>query len=163
MMMHTAAAFTVRTTSARSRTMISSLSTDSIIEMSTVVKPKRKTGAKKDTSPPKTDKKEGFVVKESRSIADEIEAYFNEDNYLVLLFNDPFNKRAYVSAVLQEVFKWDDMQADAVMMQAHMNGFAVVIETSKERAEDYVQKLTEKGLYVEAKKADGGDPEGQQD
>jgi ATP-dependent Clp protease adapter protein ClpS len=133
------------------------------IDMSTVVKPKRKTDTKKDTAPPKTDKKDGFVVKESRSIADEIEAYFNEDNYLVLLFNDPFNKRAYVSAVLQEVFKWDDMQADAIMMQAHMNGFAVVIETSKERAEDYVQRLTDKGLYAEAKKADGTDPEGQQE
>ena len=125
------------------------------IMMSTVVKPKRKSDIKEKTKAP-TKPETGFVVKESRSIADEIEAYFAEDNYLVILYNDPFNKRAYVSEVLQDVFSWDESQADVVMMQAHMNGFAVVLETSKERAEEYANKLLEKGLLAEARKSDGG-------
>ena len=97
------------------------------------------------------------MVKETRSIADEIEEYFQEDNYLVILYNDPFNKRAYVSGVLQQVFKWDDMQADAVMMQAHTYGYAVAVETSQEKAEKYVSQLLEKGLIAEARKS--GDAE----
>ena len=125
----------------------------------TRTKPKRKTGVEKDTEDKDKVKPErGFVVKESRSIADEIEAYFAEDNYMVLLYNDPFNKRAYVSSVLQDVFKWDEIQADAVMLQAHTYGYAVTVETSQERAEEYVEKLLEKGLLAEARKA--GDPGG---
>ena len=120
----------------------------------TRTKPKRRIGTDKDTQKKqKSDKERGFVIKESRSIADEIEAYFAEDNYMVILYNDPFNKRAYVSAVLQEVFKWDEMQADEVMLQAHNNGFAVTVETSKERALEYVEKLLSKGLLAEARKS----------
>ena len=128
----------------------------------TRTKPKRKTGVEKDTKKKeKTDKDKGFVIKESRSIADEIEAYFAEDNYMVILYNDPFNKRAYVSAVLQDTFKWDEMQADAVMLQAHTNGFAVTVETSEERAMEYVEKLLAKGLIAEARKSgDTGGEEG---
>ena len=131
----------------------------------TRTRPKRKTGVERDTEKKKkTDKEKGFVIKESRSIADEIEAYFAEDNYMVILYNDPFNKRAYVSGVLQDVFKWDEMQADAVMLQAHNNGFAVAVETSQERAEDYVGKLLSKGLIAEARKSGdtGGEEGGEQ-
>ena len=122
----------------------------------TRTKPKRKVD-KETEKKDKVKPEKGFVVKETRSIADEIEEYFKEDNYLVILYNDPFNKRAYVSGVLQDVFKWDDMQADAVMLQAHTYGYAVAVETSKETAEKYVKQLLEKGLIAEARKS--GDPE----
>ena len=122
----------------------------------TRTRPKRKVD-KDTTKKDETIPEKGFAVKETRSIADEIEEYFQEDNYLVILYNDPFNKRAYVSGVLQQVFKWDDMQADAVMMQAHTYGYAVAVETSKEKAEKYVKQLLEKGLIAEARKS--GDPE----
>ena len=127
--------------------------------LSTVTKPKRKTSpdTKKKSAEPEKDG--GFVIKESRSLADEMEAYFASDDYLVILYNDPFNKRQYVSGVLQEIFSWDDMQADAVMLQAHQNGYAVAVETSKEKAETYVRKLLEKGLIAEARKAGDAEPE----
>lgn len=128
----------------------------------TRTRPKRKVETDKDTKKKdKTEKESGFAIKESRSIADEIEAYFAEDNFMVILYNDPINKRAYVSGVLQDVFKWDEMQADAVMLQAHTYGFAVAVETSQERAEDYVEKLLAKGLIAEARKSgDTGGEEG---
>lgn len=126
----------------------------------TRTRPKRKI-EKERTVKEKGKPEKGFVVKEMRSIADEIEEYFNEDNYLVILYNDPFNKRAYVSSVLQEVFKWDDIQADAVMLQAHTYGYAVAVETSKVKAEKYVKDLLEKGLIAEARKnGDTGDDGG---
>ena len=123
----------------------------------TRTKPRRKVD-KETEKKDKVKPEKGFVVKETRSIADEIEEYFKEDNYLVILYNDPFNKRAYVSGVLQDVFKWDDMQADAVMLQAHTYGYAVAVETSKEKAEKYVKQLLEKGLIAEARKSGDTEP-----
>ena len=123
----------------------------------TRTKPRRKVD-KETEKKDKVKPEKGFVVKETRSIADEIEEYFKEDNYLVILYNDPFNKRAYVSRVLQDVFKWDDMQADAVMLQAHTYGYAVAVETSKEKAEKYVKQLLEKGLIAEARKSGDTEP-----
>ena len=65
--------------------------------------------------------------------------------------------------MLQDVFKWDEMRADAVMLQAHTYGFAVAVETSQERAEDYVEKLLAKGLIAEARKSgDTGGEEGRE-
>ena len=123
----------------------------------TRTKPRRKVD-KETEKKDKVKPEKGFVVKETRSIADEIEEYFKEDNYLVILYNDPFNKRAYVSGVLQDVFKWDGMQADAVMLQAHTYGYAVAVETSKEKAEKYVKQLLEKGLIAEARKSGDTEP-----
>ena len=49
------------------------------------------------------------------------------------------------------------------MLQAHLNGYAVAVETAKEKAETYVRKLLEKGLIAEARKAGDAEPEGAQE
>ena len=72
----------------------------------------------------------------------------------MLLYNDPINKRVYVANVLMEVFSWDEVLANSVMLEAHTNGFAVTGEYNKETAFEYVKKLTDRGLFAEARKAD---------
>ena len=52
----------------------------------------------------------------------------NDNNFVVILYNDPVNKRAYVQGVLMEVFNWDEMKSNSVMMQAHTYGLAIAGE-----------------------------------
>ena len=35
----------------------------------------------------------------------------NNNNWNVILYNDPINKRAYVQGVLMDVFNWDENKA----------------------------------------------------
>ena len=107
----------------------------------------------KTKSPKSPTQNEEIIFKPS--IAQQFEDLFKEENdlYMVILFNDPFNKRAYVSQVLQDVFNFSEDMADDVMLTAHSYGFAVVGEWYKELAHDYVDKLTTKGLVAEAKKS----------
>ena len=39
-------------------------------------------------------------------IEKEFNEYTDEETYVVLLYNDPFNKRNYVASCLMEVFSW---------------------------------------------------------
>ena len=54
----------------------------------------------------------------------------NNNNYVVILYNDPINKRAYVQGVLMEVFNWDEMKANSVMMQVKYKKREISIELS---------------------------------
>lgn len=122
---------------------------------STIVKPKKpKTKSPKTKSPGKDPAQNEEIIFKP-SIAQQFEDLFKEedDEWMVILFNDPFNKRAYVSEVLQDTFNFSEEMADAVMLTAHNYGFAVVGEWYKELAHDYVDKLTTKGLVAEAKKS----------
>jgi ATP-dependent Clp protease adapter protein ClpS len=93
----------------------------------------------------------------------EFEENIDESSWLVVLFNDPFNKRQFVQQALMEVFNWDESRANGVMMQAHTNGMAVCGEFYKELAEGYAKQLQDKGLDAEAvvddKKGSGGSAE----
>ena len=117
------------------------------------MKPKRKT-KEGTTTEPSGPKSVPGIFKESRDILKEFEEYIeNDENYILLLFNDPFNKRIYVATVLMQTFSFTEEVASDVMMQAHTNGFAVVGEWSKEVATDYCKQLVDKGLVAEVVKS----------
>merc|ERR1711918_201255 len=88
----------------------------------------------------------GDLFKTTRSIEEEFEEMINNNNYVVILYNDPINKRAYVQGVLMEVFNWDEMKANSVMMQAHTYGLAITGEWYKELAVEYADQLNRKNL-----------------
>jgi ATP-dependent Clp protease adapter protein ClpS len=126
-------------------------------------KPKRKVGIPTRTSPAKEPSKDPDVIfKPSLDLAQAMEDYFDkDDNYLLVVYNDNLNKRAYVAAALAEVLGFNSDMSEAVMMQAHMYGYAVAGEWYKELCEEYAKKLTDKGIIAKATKAsgdgDGGD------
>ena len=124
--------------------------------LSTPVKapPRRKTDVDQPSKP--AAPKEKFIIKERRSIADEMEQYFKKDDYIIILYNDNFNKRAYVLDCLMEVFKWEQSRAEAVMMAAHTMGAVVAHECMKSQALHYTDKLVKLGLVAEARPANGG-------
>lgn len=102
----------------------------------------------------------GELFKTSISIDEEFEEMLNNNNWNVILYNDPINKRAYVQGVLMDVFNWDENKANAVMMQAHTYGLAVLGEWYKELAVEYAEQLNQKNLIAEAKPAGGGSGDG---
>ena len=118
--------------------------------MSTVISPPRvdkttKRGTEVEPSIP------DFLFKENRDVQKEFEEYIDENKFYVILYNDPFNKFIYVQQALMEVMSMAETVAQDTMMQAHTYGFAVAGEWIKEVAEDYAEKLVEKGLVAEAK------------
>jgi ATP-dependent Clp protease adaptor protein ClpS len=120
-----------------------------------IAPPKVDKTTKKDTKSPTGEPSiPGFIFKESRDVQKEFEEYTGEKKYLVILYNDPYNKRQYVQQVLIEIFSFSEEVANATMMQAHTYGFAVVGEWAKDVAIEYVKKLLAKNLVAEAKPAD---------
>lgn len=70
--------------------------------MSTIIappKPDKKTKKGTKIEPPAPD----FIFKESRDVMKEFEEFNDDDKYYLVLYNDPYNKRQYVQACLQEV------------------------------------------------------------
>jgi ATP-dependent Clp protease adapter protein ClpS len=116
-------------------------------------------------APPKVDKKSGtkttksapavpdFLFKESRDVQKEFEEYCNQNKYILILYNDPVNRRQYVQNCLMAVLSFTEPVAQDVMLQAHTYGFAVAGEFSKDIAIDYAKRLVEMGLVAEAKPA----------
>ena len=77
------------------------------------------------------------------------DAYTKKGGWAVRLFNDPFNKREFVSMVLCKICGLTDGQSYQVMMQAHQNGVSVVGRYDFERAELYKVALSENGLVCD--------------
>lgn len=100
-----------------------------------------------------------ILFKESIDIQKEFDESEFSDMYMVVLFNDPYNKRQYVSQVLMEVFSWTEVMASDVMMQAHTYGYAVTGEWAKTTAQEYCDKLVDKGLFAEVVKVGDGSDE----
>lgn len=70
--------------------------------------------------------------------------------YKVWLYNDPMNKKARVSAILNAVASLDDGKANEVMMQAHTVGRGMVGNyTDRSTAESVYQSLRNQDLLVE--------------
>ncbi|WP_138470796.1 ATP-dependent Clp protease adaptor ClpS [Poseidonocella sp. HB161398] len=65
--------------------------------------------------------------------------------YKVILLNDDFTPRDFVTAVLMAVFRMTDGEALAVMMAAHRKGAAVVAVFTREIAETKALAGTEMG------------------
>lgn len=63
----------------------------------------------------------------------------------VILLNDDFTPRFFVTRVLQAVFRMTEAQADGVMLTAHRKGSCVVAVFTKEVAETKARAGTEAG------------------
>lgn len=68
--------------------------------------------------------------------------------WIVLVWNDPINLMSYVSFVFQKLFGYSKEKADALMLDVHEKGRAVVSTGSRERAEIDVFHLHEYGLWA---------------
>jgi ATP-dependent Clp protease adaptor protein ClpS len=68
--------------------------------------------------------------------------------WIVLVWNDPINLMSYVTFVLQKLFGYSLEKAEALMLDVHQKGRAVVSTGSKEKAELDVFRLHEHGLWA---------------
>lgn len=68
--------------------------------------------------------------------------------WIVLVWNDPINLMSYVSLIFQKLFGYSKEKADALMMDVHEKGRAVVSSGTRERAELDVFRLHEHGLWA---------------
>ena len=68
--------------------------------------------------------------------------------WVVLVWNDPINLMSYVTFVLQKLFGYSLEKAQAMMLDVHEKGRAVVSSGSKEKAELDVFRLHEHGLWA---------------
>lgn len=63
----------------------------------------------------------------------------------VILLNDDFTPRNFVTKVLQRVFRMSESEAEAVMIAAHQKGACVVAVFTREVAETKAEMATEAG------------------
>lgn len=77
------------------------------------------------------------------------------DQYRLLLFNDPLNKREFVARCLMTVCLIKEGDAFQVMMKAHKDGVGIVGTYQFETAEAYCEGLKAKGLSVDIIPVDG--------
>jgi ATP-dependent Clp protease adaptor protein ClpS len=68
--------------------------------------------------------------------------------WIVLVWNDPINLMSYVSLVFQKLFGYSKDKADALMLDVHEKGRAVVSTGAREHAELDVFRLHEHGLWA---------------
>ena len=68
--------------------------------------------------------------------------------WVVIVWNDPINLMSYVSFVFQKLFGYAKEKADALMLDVHEKGRAVVSSGPRERAEIDVFRLHEHGLWA---------------
>ena len=68
--------------------------------------------------------------------------------WIVLVWNDPINLMSYVSFVFQKLFGYSKEKADALMLDVHEKGRAVVSSGPREKAELDVFRLHEHGLWA---------------
>ena len=65
--------------------------------------------------------------------------------YKVILFNDDFTPREFVTRVLQGEFRLSEAQANRVMMTAHRKGVCVVSVYPRDVAETKATRATDAG------------------
>jgi ATP-dependent Clp protease adaptor protein ClpS len=65
--------------------------------------------------------------------------------YKVILLNDDFTPRDFVTAVLKAVFRMNESEALGVMMTAHRRGACVVAVFTKEIADEKAARATDMG------------------
>ena len=74
--------------------------------------------------------------------------------WVVIVWNDPINLMSYVSFVLQKLFGYSKAKANALMLDVHHKGRAVVSTGDREKAELDVFRLHEHGLWATMQKDD---------
>jgi ATP-dependent Clp protease adaptor protein ClpS len=68
--------------------------------------------------------------------------------WVVLVWNDPINLMSYVTMVFQKVFGFSKAKAHSLMLDVHEKGRATVFSGAREKAEMYVFRLHEHGLWA---------------
>jgi ATP-dependent Clp protease adaptor protein ClpS len=68
--------------------------------------------------------------------------------WVVIVWDDPINLMSYVTYVLQKLFGYPKEKAEALMLQVHHEGRAVVSSGTRERCELDVFRLHEHGLWA---------------
>ena len=72
--------------------------------------------------------------------------------WVTVVWNDPINLMTYVTHVFQEYFGYDRSKAEALMLDVHHRGRAVVSNGSREEMERDVQALHGYGLWATMRK-----------
>jgi ATP-dependent Clp protease adaptor protein ClpS len=68
--------------------------------------------------------------------------------WVVLVWNDPINLMSYVAFVFRKLFGYTEEKAEALMLDVHHKGRAVVSNGTREKAELDVFRLHEHGLWA---------------
>ena len=68
--------------------------------------------------------------------------------WIVLVWNDPINLMSYVTMVFQKLFGYSREKAEALMLDVHQKGRAVVSTGTREKAEIDLFRLHEHGLWA---------------
>ncbi|MGM7670053.1 ATP-dependent Clp protease adapter ClpS [Microbacterium sp. A93] len=66
----------------------------------------------------------------------------------VIVWNDPVNLMSYVSYVFRSYFGFSRAKADALMLQVHQDGKAIVASGGREESERHVQAMHGYGLWA---------------
>jgi hypothetical protein len=69
----------------------------------------------------------GEFFRTIRDLESELEDIVQQNDYIVILYNDPINKRQYVQQVLMDVFSWDENRASTVMMQVRVSSIVLAL------------------------------------
>ena len=70
----------------------------------------------------------------------------------VVVLDDPVNLMEYVTRILIRIFGYSREKADALMMDVHTKGKAIVWRGGRERAEMYVNQLHSAQLHATLEK-----------
>ena len=70
----------------------------------------------------------------------------------VVVLDDPVNLMEYVSRILIRIFGYSREKADALMMDVHTKGKAIVWSGGREKAEMYVNQLHSAQLHATLEK-----------
>ena len=74
--------------------------------------------------------------------------------WVTIVWNDPINLMTYVSYVFQSYFGYDEMKAQALMLDVHNKGRAVVSSGSREEMERDVAAMHSYGLWATTQRED---------
>jgi ATP-dependent Clp protease adaptor protein ClpS len=74
--------------------------------------------------------------------------------WVTIVWNDPINLMSYVTYVFMTYFSYPREKAEALMIQVHAEGRAVVSSGSREEMERDVQAMHEYGLWATLQKDD---------
>ena len=74
--------------------------------------------------------------------------------WVTIVWNDPINLMTYVTYVFQTYFGYDEMKAQALMLDVHHKGRAVVSSGSREEMERDVTAMHSYGLWATTQRED---------
>ncbi|MGO1883796.1 MAG: ATP-dependent Clp protease adapter ClpS [Citricoccus sp.] len=98
----------------------------------------------------------GTDVLEREATAADADARAAADRpWQVIVWNDPVNLMSYVSYVFRSYFGFSRDRADALMLQVHQDGRAIVASGGREESERHVQAMHGYGLWATLEQSQG--------